>query len=160
MFLVQLSISSKCLEVSMAVLAINGLSISVGICQRHHRWLFCKRKRDINVMYIQMSPYIIDLGYISISLLLVSRVHGCTCPSSGLPEMVLFEQIRANMSSFKVSDFTSRPDLLQTQNSGTRYVGILFSLNHNNKTGIYRDWRERFKRGRLKKSFPVLSNVL
>ena len=94
MFSVQCSISSKSLvcswkKVSMAVLAINGLSISVGICQRHHRWLFWKTKGVFNFIFIQMSPSeyrtvnilplnvhidnrIIYFGYTSISLLLLS----------------------------------------------------------------------------------------
>ena len=161
MFSVLRSIPSKSLEGSMAVLALNGWSISVGICQRHHRWLSCKRKGDFNLMYIQMSPSgysmlkclplhihiknrMIDLGYISI-IIGVHRVSSCTGSSSGLPEVVLFEQIGADMASFKVSHFTSRPDLLQTEDSGARYVSILLSLNHNDKTGIYRDWRERYE---------------
>lgn len=57
----------------------------------------------------------------------------------GLPEDILLKQIGAYVSSVKISDLTSRPDLLQTQDSCARDVGILFGLDHNDEAGVYRD---------------------
>ncbi|KAG7241942.1 hypothetical protein INR49_024689 [Caranx melampygus] len=41
------------------------------------------------------------------------------------------------MSSEEISDFTSRPDLLQTEDTCTRDVGVLFGLDHDDETGAY-----------------------
>lgn len=56
-----------------------------------------------------------------------------------LPEDILFEQIGTDVSSIQISDFTSWPDLLQTEDACTRDVGILFGLYADDETGVYRD---------------------
>lgn len=43
------------------------------------------------------------------------------------------------MSSSQISDFTAWPDLLQTQDSCSGHICILFGLDDNNETGIYRN---------------------
>ena len=58
---------------------------------------------------------------------------------SGLPEDVLFKQVCTDVSSIQISDFTSRPDLLQTEDPCTRDVGILFGLDYDDETSVYRD---------------------
>lgn len=58
---------------------------------------------------------------------------------SSLPEDVLFKQVCTYVSSIQISDFTSRPYLLQTEDSCTRDVGILLGLDHDDKTGVYRN---------------------
>lgn len=61
-----------------------------------------------------------------------------TCPSSSsLPEGVLFKQVCTDVSSVEISDFTSRPDVLQTENPCPRDVGVLFGLDHDDETGVY-----------------------
>ena len=57
-----------------------------------------------------------------------------------LPEDVLFEQVRTDVSPVQISDFTSWPDLLQTEDSCARDVGVLFGLDHDDETGVYRHW--------------------
>lgn len=47
------------------------------------------------------------------------------------------------MPSAQISDFTARPDLLQTEDPGPRNVGILFGLDHNDEAGVYRDCNDR-----------------
>lgn len=43
------------------------------------------------------------------------------------------------MSSSQISDFTAWPDLLQTQDSCSGHICILFGLDDNDETGIYRN---------------------
>lgn len=62
-----------------------------------------------------------------------------TCPSSSLPEGVLFKQVCTDVSSVQVSDFTSRPDVLQTEDPCPGDVGIRFGLDHADETSVYWD---------------------
>lgn len=59
---------------------------------------------------------------------------------SYLPKNVLFEQVRTDMSSIQVANLTPGPDLLQAEDPCSRNVGVLFGLDHNDETGVYRDW--------------------
>lgn len=56
-----------------------------------------------------------------------------------LPEYILFKQVCTDVSSSQISDFTAWPDLLQTQDSCSGHICILFGLDDNDETGIYRN---------------------
>lgn len=57
----------------------------------------------------------------------------------GLPEEILLEQVSADVPSAEISDFAVWPDVLHTEDSRARNVGILFCLDHDDKTGVYRN---------------------
>lgn len=56
---------------------------------------------------------------------------------SSLPEGVLFEQVCADVSSIQISDFTTRPDVLQTEDPCPRDVSVFFGLDHDDETGVH-----------------------
>lgn len=69
----------------------------------------------------------------------ILEAESVECIVYGLSEDVLFKQVCADVSSIQISDFTSWPDLLETEDPRTRDVGILFSLDHDDQTGVYRN---------------------
>lgn len=61
-----------------------------------------------------------------------------TGPSS-LPEGVLLKQVRTDVASIQISDFTARPDVLQAEDPCPGDVGVLFGLDHDDEAGVYWD---------------------
>lgn len=76
-------------------------------------------------------PWLVQVG--------ILQAESVECIIYGLSEDVLFKQVCTDVSSIQISDFTSWPDLLQTEDPCTRDIGILFGLDHDNETGVYRD---------------------
>lgn len=59
------------------------------------------------------------------------------CVGSCPPEHCLFKQIGGDVAPFEVANLTARPDLLQAAHTRARHVGVLFSLDHDDQTGIH-----------------------
>lgn len=69
----------------------------------------------------------------------ILQAESVECIVYGLSKDTLFKQICTDVSSIQISDFTPGPDLLQTEHSCSGDVGVLFGLDHDNETGVYRD---------------------